>query len=127
MGRVYHGLILEVFVHNGLGKTKERPVVVIERDEHIDRDSPFLTIPITDSYAYPLPYYHIQVHDSYVLDRNTGLYKPSVAKCNWPIEVEARRISRKIGDMPDRFLLAICDVYDRIQADEAFDDWQPKP
>ena len=124
MGRFYHGMIVEVWVDDGNGRTKERPAVIIERDESCDRGGPFLAVAITKSFDLPLPYYHIKVHDSNNRHPVTGLRFPCVAKCNWPRYLEERRIIRKLGDMPAAILFAICEAFDRIQDDPSFDDWQ---
>jgi len=71
-----------------------------------------------------MPDYHFVVHDSHDAHYITGLTYPCVAKCNWPREIEERRVIRSLGTMPDELLAKICEAYDRICDDDDFDNWQ---
>jgi mRNA-degrading endonuclease toxin of MazEF toxin-antitoxin module len=124
MGRFYHGLIAQVWVMNGKGETKERPAVIIERDENCQAGGPYLAIAITKSIEDPMPDYHFVVHDGHYKHPITGLIYPCVAKCNWAREIEERRVISSLGTMPDDLLEKICQAYDRLCDDDEFDDWQ---
>ena len=124
MGRYRFGQIVEAWVQDGLGNTALHPVVVIDNDEHCNSGEPILGIFVSSSPTEPCPYYHIQVHNSSIRDRNTGFYYPCWAKCNLPRELETRRIERTWGYLPDSLSNQIAEVYDRLFADDDFDDWQ---
>lgn len=123
MGRFRFGQIIEVFVTDGMGRTKERPALIISKDEENDQGQDLLVIAITKRIEEPCPPHHIIVHRDWKRDPATGLNAPCVAKCNWVREVKQSRVIRSLGHLPIDLLEVIIDTFDRIQADPAFNDW----
>jgi hypothetical protein len=119
-----HGQIVLVWMKDNAGKIKERPALIISRDDECESDDVLYFIAISTSIEHPLPDYHFVVHESYHPDKYTGLSRPSVAKCNWPREINRNRIIKSMGYMPDNLLEVILARFDELQADPDFDDWQ---
>jgi RecB family endonuclease NucS len=80
-------------------------------------------IAITRSIEDPKPDHHIVVHRDWKRDPVTGLTAPCVAKCNWVREVNPDRVIRSLGKLPQDVLEVIVETFDRIQADDGFDEW----
>ena len=123
MGRFQFGQIIEAYIHDGTGRTKERPVLIISSDEDNDRGQDLLVIAITKNIEDPSPSFHIVVHRDWKRDPVTGLTAPCVAKCNWVRDVRQDRVIRSLGYMHEDLLERIVDAFDRIQADKNFKDW----
>jgi mRNA-degrading endonuclease toxin of MazEF toxin-antitoxin module len=123
VGRFRFGQIIEAYVSDGTGGTKERPALIISNDDDNDRGRDLLVIAITRSIEDPKPDYHVIVHQGWKRDPLTGLGAPCVAKCNWVREVKQDRVMRSLGRMPQDRLKVIVETYDKIQADPDFDDW----
>ena len=51
------------YISDGHGRTKERPALVISRDEENDRGDDLQLIAITTKIENPRPFYHVVVHD----------------------------------------------------------------
>jgi mRNA-degrading endonuclease toxin of MazEF toxin-antitoxin module len=123
VGRFRFGQIIEAYIQDGTGRTKERPAVIISGEEENDQGLDLLVVAITKNIEDPRPDHHIVVHRSWKRDPVTGLTAPCVAKCNWAREVEQDKVIRSLGRMPQDLLEAIVEAFDKIQADENFDDW----
>ncbi len=124
MARFFAGQIVHALIHDGVSGRKVRPVVIIDRDVDDTFDSEILVISITKRQEEPCPDYHIKVHDSQKKDRTTGLNYPCWAKCNWPRLILFSDVRGRLGHLPQELLEKIADVYDRLCADDDFDDWQ---
>ena len=98
--------------------------MIIDNDGDYATSGEILVIPISTKKQSRCPNYHIQVHDSYKKNKQTGLYEPCWAKCNLARRSEVRKLGHTWGYMPDKLLDAIVEAYDRILGDDAFDDWQ---
>ena len=122
MGRFRFGQIIEAYISDGTGRTKERPALIISSDDDNDQGRDLLVIAITRSIEDP-PEYHVVVHRDWKLDSETGLTAPCVAKCNWVREVKQDKVIRSLGNMPSDRLNVIVDAFDEIQANPDFDDW----
>lgn len=123
MGRFRFGQIIEAYISDGTGRTKERPALIISNDDDNDDGQELLVIAITRSIEDPKPDYHIVVHQDWKRDPVTGLSAPCVAKCHWVREVKQDKVIRSLGKMPQALLEAIVEAFDGIQADDKFDDW----
>jgi mRNA-degrading endonuclease toxin of MazEF toxin-antitoxin module len=123
VGRFRFGQIIEAYVQDGTGRTKERPALSISRDDENDQGLDLLVIAITKSIEDPRPDYHVVVHRSSKRDVVTGLTAPCVAKCNWVRDVKQDKVIRTLGKMPEHLLRIVVEAFDRIQADPEFDDW----
>jgi mRNA-degrading endonuclease toxin of MazEF toxin-antitoxin module len=122
VGRFRFGQIIEAYISDGR-RTKERPVLIISRDEENDEGKDLLVIAITKNIEEPRPDYHVIVHRDWKRDPVTGLTAPCVAKCNWATDVKQDNVIRSLGRMPQDLLDAIVEAFERIQADGDFDDW----
>jgi mRNA-degrading endonuclease toxin of MazEF toxin-antitoxin module len=123
VGRFRFGQIVDAYISDGTGNTKDRPALIISSDDDNDEGQELLVIAITKSIEEPRPDHHIIVHRDRKRDPVTGLDAPCVAKCNWVREVKQERVIRTRGRMPGDLLKIIIETYDRIQAAPDFDDW----
>jgi mRNA-degrading endonuclease toxin of MazEF toxin-antitoxin module len=123
VGRFQFGQIIEAYVQDGTGRTKERPALIISKDDENDQGLDLLVIAITRNIEDPSPDFHVVVHRDWKRDRVTGLTAPCVAKCNWVRDVKQDRVIRALGKMPEDLLKVIVETFDRIQADTEFDSW----
>jgi mRNA-degrading endonuclease toxin of MazEF toxin-antitoxin module len=119
LGRFRYGQIVEAYISDGTGKTKERPALIISGDEGRD----LLVIAITRSVEDPRPDHHVIVHSDHKRDPVTGLNAPCVAKCNWVREIKQDKVIRSVGTMPIDLLKTIVETFDKIQGDADFEDW----
>ena len=124
MGRFFFGQIVLVWVSDGLGRTKERPAVIISTDEDCEAGLPLQVVAITTQFDDPIPSHHYLVHATGVLDPRTGLNAPCVAKCNWVREVRQDRVIKHLGVMPIELLEAIVETVNALCDDPDFGDWQ---
>lgn len=122
--RYRFGQILWASIHDGVRTTKQRPVVIIDKDTDYTVDDDILVVAISTRCESPCPDYHIQVHGSHKLDEHTGLSQPCWAKCNFPRYLKAAKLGKPIGNMPLELLEEIVDTFDRLCADDSFDNWQ---
>jgi uncharacterized protein YifN (PemK superfamily) len=117
------GEIVYAPIHDGKNRTKVRPVVIIENEP--DDDGKIMVIAISTKCRLPCPYYHIQVHHSTKKDRETGLSKPSWAKCNFVRFPKISYITDRLGDVPIKLLEQILKAHDHIaDMGDGFRDWQ---
>jgi mRNA-degrading endonuclease toxin of MazEF toxin-antitoxin module len=123
VGRFRFGQIVDAYIRDGTGKTKDRPALIISNDDDNDQVRDLLVIAITKNIGDPRPDYHVIVHRDWKRDPVTGLDAPCVAKCNWIREVKQDKVIRSRGRMPQALLEAIVEAFDRIQADPDFDTW----
>lgn len=124
MSRRYFGEIVYARLRTVDGSYKDRTVLILSSDAECAAGDDLLVICISSALQDPPPWYHITVHDSHDLHPISGLDRPSVAKCNIPDEIKQSTIRRHVGDLPRDVRDLIVDTYDKIQADEDFDDWQ---
>jgi len=123
MGRFSFGQVVLAYVSDGRGRTKERPCVVISSDRSNDAGEPLQAIAITGIFREPLPTYHVPLPWTPDGSGPTGLNKPSVAKCNWPREIDPHKVVRSLGFLPPGTLRTIVAEFDRLYEDESFSDW----
>ena len=88
MGRFRFGQIIEAYIQDGTGRTKERPALIVSSDDDNDRGLDLQVVAITKNIENPCPDYHIVVHGNWKRDPVTGLNAPCVAKCNWVRDVK---------------------------------------
>jgi mRNA-degrading endonuclease toxin of MazEF toxin-antitoxin module len=124
LGQYFFGQVITAYVDDGLGSTKNRPAVIISSDDDFDDDADLEVIAITKGIESPCPPYHIVVHDSHTPSPETGLWYPCVAKCNWYRQIKRRRVSARIGHMPDELLDEIYRMFNVLYEDDNFCDWQ---
>jgi mRNA-degrading endonuclease toxin of MazEF toxin-antitoxin module len=123
VGRFRFGQIIEAYIQDGTGRTKERPALIISKDEENDQGLDLLVIAITRNIEDPKPDIHVVVHRDWKRDPVTGLTAPCVVKCNWVRDVKQDNVIRSLGRMPEDLLKVIVETFDRIQADPEFDRW----
>jgi hypothetical protein len=123
MGRFHSGQVLWAYVNDGLGSTKEHPVVIIGSDADCDSGGPLQVVVISTKIEMPCPYFHIQVHHDDSVDPDTGLYEPCVAKCNWVQDIEYKRVIQAAGTMPDDLFDEIMTMVEQLMNDETFTEW----
>lgn len=103
---------------DGRGSVKARPVLIISvGDDRIPDD--LLVLAVTGSIENPCPAHHIPI----ALGQVRGLTKPSVIKCNWPLDISPHRVLRSIGDLPDDLLELAFLAYDNLLNDAEFRGW----
>ncbi len=123
MGRFCCGQIVLAYVDDGKGHTKERPCMILTRDADLLPGEPIQVVAITkDIGESPQPYW-VHVPHAWPTHLQTGLYKPSVAKCNWIREIEENRIIKVLGNMTDPQFELILDCIDVLLDTADFDDW----
>lgn len=123
MGRCQFGQIVEAYIQDGAGRTKERPTLIVSSDQDNDQGLDLLVIAITKNIENPCPDFHVLVHGDWTKDPRTGLSAPCVAKCNWVREVRQDKVIQSLGYMPEDLLEVIVEEFDKIQADPAFNTW----
>ena len=124
MGRFYFGQIVLASISDGRGKTKDRPVLIIDRDFDNRTSETILVVCISTTPDKPIPYYHIQVHKNNKRDSHTGLSRPSWAKCNFAMWLPVKRLKSTCGHMPDDVAEQIEKMFTRLLDDDNFHDWQ---
>jgi mRNA-degrading endonuclease toxin of MazEF toxin-antitoxin module len=97
--------------------------MILTRDADLGSGEPLQVVAITKSIGENPPAYWVPVPHGRPAHPVTGLFEPSVAKCNWIREVEERRVIKGLGDMPDDEFERILDWIDRLEAAPDFDDW----
>lgn len=123
MARYYFGQIYWAYVKDGVGRTKEHPVLIIDSDDGCASGDPIQVVVISTKIQEPCPHYHIHIHHDHTVDRGTGLLVPCVAKCNWAPQVEPRRFIKFMGSMPDELLNPIIDKVNELLDDSSFGGW----
>jgi mRNA-degrading endonuclease toxin of MazEF toxin-antitoxin module len=123
VGRFQFGQIVIAYMSDGLGRTKERPAIVVSRDEENNAGMDLFVIAITKSFDDPCPVYHVPVHDSNKRDNNTGLSAPSVAKCNWFRKVKQHRVVGSLGYLDYDLLDTIVERFLELVGNESFLGW----
>ena len=123
MGRFQFGQIVTAYVSDGLGRTKERPAIVVSCDDENDAGMDLFVIAITKAIDNPCPDYHVLVHDSNKRDNKTGLSAPSVAKCNWFRKVKQSKVVGSLGYLDDDLLNTILDRFLELSGNPKFFDW----
>jgi mRNA-degrading endonuclease toxin of MazEF toxin-antitoxin module len=123
VGRFQFGQIIEAYINDGTGRTKERPALIISNDEDNDRGLDLMVIAITKNIADPKPDYHLIVHEDWKRSPVTGLTAPCVAKCNWVRDVKQDKVIRSLGKMPADLLRDIVEAFDKLYSDPDFNDW----
>jgi mRNA-degrading endonuclease toxin of MazEF toxin-antitoxin module len=110
--------MIYAYVSDGDGRTKDRPAVIVSRDEENDAGEDLFVIAITGAIEQPCPLYHVIV---------PGLDKPSVAKCNWFRKIKQNKVIRSCGYLDDDLMETIVDRFLEIFGDPTFDDWVGPP
>jgi mRNA-degrading endonuclease toxin of MazEF toxin-antitoxin module len=125
VSRFRFGQIVIASIPDGKGKTKDRPVVIIDND--VDAaTTEILVICISTTMDRKAPYYHVQVHNSNRRDPVTGLSRRCWAKCNFAKEIPISRIKSSRGDMRDDLMEEIVKAFDQLMNDTKFADWQQR-
>ena len=123
MGRFQFGQIVLAYVSDGHGRTKERPALIISRDEENEQGNDLQVVAITTKIEHPSPPYHVVIHDGSAPNPIHSLTARCVAKCNWVRDIEQRKVIRSLGRLPDDKIEKIVDQFDRIWKDPTFTDW----
>ena len=123
MGRFQFGQIILAYMQDGRGRTKERPALIISRDEENDRGEDLQVIAITTQIEDPCPPYHVVLVTTSDANRGAGLSKPCVAKCNWVREVKQDKVIRSLGFLHLDLLTEIVDQFNKLYDDDTFDGW----
>ena len=123
MGRFRFGQVIEAYISDGTGRTKERPAVVISNDDDNDQGQDLLVIAITRRIE-DLETGPSRRRPSGLETRSgDGPHGSLRAKCHWVREVKQDKVIRSLGMMPPDLLKVIVEAFDKIQADPDFDDW----
>jgi hypothetical protein len=122
--RRYFGEIVYARLCTTDGNDKDRTVLILSSDDECGAGDDLLVLCISSSLQDPQPWYHVTVHDSHERHPVSGLDRPCVAKCNIPDEIAPSSVRRHVGVLPREVMDLIVETYDKIQADENFDDWQ---
>ena len=123
MGRFQFGQIVEAYVQDGHGRTKERPALIISKDEENDRGEDLQVIAITTKIEAPCPPYHVVIVSRSAPNPATGLFKPCVAKCNWIREIKQSKVIRSLGFLDLDLLTEVVDQFNKLYDDDSFDGW----
>ncbi len=123
MGRFQFGQIIEAYISDGHGRTKERPALIISSDLDNDRGEDLQVVAITTKIENPSPPYHIVIASMSKPDPRTGLSRPCVAKCNWLRNVKQNKVIRSRGYVDPDLLDEIVDQLDKLYSDKTFNDW----
>jgi mRNA-degrading endonuclease toxin of MazEF toxin-antitoxin module len=86
---------------------KDRACVLVSTPERIAAGGPYKMVAITTVLPNPLPFDHVPLPWYAQRHPRTGLNKRNAAVCSWRVEVEASRIDRTIGRIPDKHLYKI--------------------
>jgi mRNA-degrading endonuclease toxin of MazEF toxin-antitoxin module len=121
MARFQFGQIVLAYVSDGTGRTKERPCVIISRDESIETGDDLLVVAITTSIDDPSPSYHVPLPWDPKGHAPTGLDKPNVAKVNWIREVPQSKVIRSLGYVPDDELEEIIRQFEFLESHPELD------
>jgi hypothetical protein len=79
---------------------KCRPMVVVSSTDEIKEGIPFVCVAITGTFPKPLPADCVLLPYQREGRAKTGLKKPCVAKCGWPVTVTHADIQKCIGVIP---------------------------
>jgi mRNA-degrading endonuclease toxin of MazEF toxin-antitoxin module len=124
VGQYYFGQVITAWIDDGQGTTKDRPALVISLDEDLHFGCDLEVLAITKGIEDPCPSYHFIVHETHRADPTTGLRFPCVAKCNWYRKIERRKVTGRIGYLPDDLLDQIYRAFNALWSDDDFHDWQ---
>jgi mRNA-degrading endonuclease toxin of MazEF toxin-antitoxin module len=86
---------------------KDRACVIVSTPEEIAAGGPHRLVAITTVLPDPLPSDHVPLPWHAHRHPRTGLNKRNAAVCSWRVEVEASRVARTIGRIPDKRLYQI--------------------
>jgi len=122
VGRFRCGQIVLAYIDDGKGRTKERPCMILTRDSDLRAGEPIQVVAITTSIGEsPRPYW-VPVPHRWPIHLQTGLSRPSVAKCNWIREIPESRIIKVLGNMTDPEFELILDCIDDLERAANSDD-----
>jgi hypothetical protein len=110
------GRIVLVNIPDPQGRNpKDRPVVIVTAtDEITDQDS-FFGVAISGKIEKPLPQSCVRLPWDRRGHPRTGLSKPSVARCDWLVEIGSKNVTKMLGFVPDKQLQQIIDIVDKLQ------------
>jgi mRNA-degrading endonuclease toxin of MazEF toxin-antitoxin module len=123
VGRFQFGQVILAYMQDGRGRTKERPALIISRDEENDRGEDLQVIAITTQIEDPCPPYHVVLVGKSETNRGAVLSKPCVAKCNWVRDVKQNKVIRSLGFLDLDLLTEIVDQFNKLYEDDTFDCW----
>ena len=87
--------------------SKDGACVIVSTPEDIAAGALLKLVAITTVLPDPLPFDHVPLPWHAQRHPRTGLNKRNAAVCSWRIEVDASRLDRAIGRIPDRRLYEI--------------------
>ena len=97
---------------------KDRPAVVVTPTDELDAGGPIYIVAITTTLPGVLPDDHVPLPWQRPRHPRTGLNKRNAAVCHWLALIEADRIDRVIGFVPNAELAMIGEALRRL-ADES--------
>jgi mRNA-degrading endonuclease toxin of MazEF toxin-antitoxin module len=96
--------------------------MILTRDSDLRLGEPIQVVAITTSIGEsPQPYW-VPVPHRTPIHLQTGLSKPSVAKCNWIREIPESRIIKVLGNMTDPEFELILDCINDLERTANSDD-----
>jgi mRNA-degrading endonuclease toxin of MazEF toxin-antitoxin module len=123
VGRFLYGQIVSAYISDGLGRTKDRPALIVSHDDDNDAGQDLFVIAITGAIEEPCPIYNVLLNNGTTRDARSGLNKPSVAKCNWFRKVKQSRVLASVGYLDEDLLETVVDRFLELVNDEKFTDW----
>jgi mRNA-degrading endonuclease toxin of MazEF toxin-antitoxin module len=106
------GSIIRARVTPPRGSEKVRPVLIISPDEVIQQCPEIIGLAISGSFREPLTSEQFMLPWSRHQRAGTGLCKPSVVNCDWPVKVLRSNVIEVMGELSLADLVSIIDAYE---------------
>jgi mRNA-degrading endonuclease toxin of MazEF toxin-antitoxin module len=86
---------------------KPRTVVVITATEEINDTDPFVVVAITSTFQEPLRDSEVRLPFHLQGGGRTGLKRPTIAVCDWLIQLTKGQVLQEVGSLPTSVLIEI--------------------
>lgn len=93
------------------GDAKERPVLIISSDDDIQPGKAIVGLAISGTFREPLRSEEFELPWSRDGRAKTGLKKPSVVVCDWPVTLPHSEIIEVCGELSLPKLLRVIEIY----------------
>lgn len=98
-------IVLLPFPFTDLTTTKQRPALIISRDDFNRRGEDVVACAITSKDPQVISDFDILLHPDDL--RQAGLPKPSKIKCGKIVTIDSRLIRKKLGNLPFSRMIAV--------------------
>src|SRR5438105_3407893 len=106
-GQLRCGQIIWTEIADTNGILKERPAVIITRDDEISASGLLEVVAITSKVPEPLPDDHVLLPWHAQGHPRTGLNRKSAAVCSWMVQIAAKDVQSVSGTVPGSVFVKI--------------------